>query len=136
MGFGAFLLFATNLVGIQFTSSVVLWLFGFNNVLERSGPARGLIVRNASSFGILLGLSMVLSLHTVRTLSNYLFEAKARATLSQAIEALPGADLVDLGFERASDKIVVTAEIKSRQRSAPARWLHWKAGYPNRRGRK
>src|SRR5208337_1411292 len=119
LGFGAFVLFVTNLVAIQFASSVVLGLCGFNKLTLRSELGRSVILRNASSFVILAILGLVLSLHAVQTLTNHLFEAETRAKLMQALQAYPGAELIDLGFQRATDKVVVTAEIKAHRPFGP-----------------
>ncbi len=115
LGFGAFLLFATNLVAIQFASSIVLWILGYNKFIERSQSGQGVILRNASSFGLLFLLGTALSLHAVRTLSNDLHETKLRTGLIQALQAYPGTELTNLGFRRAADKEVVTAEVRARQ---------------------
>ncbi|MFI5455056.1 MAG: TIGR00341 family protein [Isosphaerales bacterium] len=119
LGFGAFLLFITNLVAIQFASSVVLWLFGFHKLTPRLGLGRSVILRNASSFGILSILGLMLGLHAVQTLTNHLFEAETRAKLIQALKAYPSAELIDLRFQQATDKVVVTAEIKSQRPLGP-----------------
>ncbi len=119
LGCGAFVLFVTNLVAIQFASSVVLCLCGFNKLTLRSELGRSVILRNASSFVILSILGLVLSLHAVQTLTNHLFEGETRAKLIQALQAYPGAELIDLGFRRATDKVVVTAEIRAHRPFGP-----------------
>jgi len=118
-GCGALLLFATDLVAIQLASSVVLWLCGLNKSTLRAKPGRNVIYRNASSFGILLVLGILLSLHAVQMVTNHLFESKTRTKLIQALEAYPGAELTDLRFQRGTKNIVVTAEIKAKEPLGP-----------------
>ena len=109
LGSGAFLLFLTNLVAIQFASSVVLWLCGYSKLTLRAEPGTRVLLRNASSFGILSVLGVVLSLHIIQKFTNHRFEAETRAQLVQALQTFPGAELTDLRFQPATHKVVVSA---------------------------
>jgi hypothetical protein len=78
-----------------------------------TAPGTRVLLRNASSFGILSVLGEVLSLHIIQKFTNHRFEAETRAQLVQALQAYPGAELTDLRFQPATHKVVVSAEIKA-----------------------
>ncbi len=119
LAYGAFILFTTNLVAIQFGSSVVLWACGFNKLTFRSEPGHNVLIRNAFSLGTLLVLGLVLALHFGMTLTTQLFERETRLRLIHALNAYPNAELTDLRFQQTSDTVVVIAEIMSKTAFGP-----------------
>lgn len=100
LGFGACLLTFTNMVAIQFASSVVFWLTGFRQVSHASGLSLlTFLRRNTVSIVILLVLAVVLSINLQKTVAKQLFETATRSTLQQAIDASKGSHLAEVRFE-------------------------------------
>jgi len=113
LAFGAFLLAFTNMVAIQFASSVVLWFTGFRKVTRRTGLGlREFVVRNAVSVVILLALSVILTANLQHVVSRQLFESTTRGILQQEIGASAGSHLVEVRFETASDTTIVRAVVR------------------------
>ncbi|MEP6755097.1 MAG: TIGR00341 family protein [Chthonomonadales bacterium] len=110
LAFGGFLLFFTNLVAIQFASSVVMWLHGFHKVTSRQPGQKNYI---PVSFGILVILGIVLGVNFSKSLSDQTFEIRTRTELLRALRAYPGVHLADLRISKLTDKVVVTAVVRA-----------------------
>jgi len=113
LAFGAFLLAFTNMIAIQFASSVVLWFTGFRKVTRKTGlELREFVVRNAVSIAILLALSAILTANLHHVVSQHLFESTTRGILQQEIGASAGSHLVEVRFETTADTTIVRAVVR------------------------
>jgi len=113
LGLGAFLLAFTNMVAIQFASSVVLWLTGFHQVTQTAGSALATFIkRDAVSITILVALGVILAANLHQVISKQLFETAARETLRREIESSVGSHLVEVRFETTADTTVVRAVVR------------------------
>lgn len=113
LALGALELGVVNLVAIQFSASVVLWLTGFRRVTRTSGqPITKFLKQNLLSIVILVVLSVSLSVNSRHTIAKQLFETKTRFTLQQEIDSSLGSHLVGVRFEKASGKTIVRAVVR------------------------
>jgi uncharacterized hydrophobic protein (TIGR00271 family) len=113
LSLGAFLLFLSNAVAIQLASSTIFWLWGCKERTRQTTGTGSVLLRNLPSFGILLVLGVVFSLHVVQTMNRHRVEVQTRAKLIQALQAYPGCELDKIWFHRAGDRVIVSAEIRS-----------------------
>jgi uncharacterized hydrophobic protein (TIGR00271 family) len=118
LGLGALLLFVTNLVAIQFASSIVLWFCGYGTLSSRTGPG-SVFLRNGPSLFIMSALGVALTLHSYQTLTRHLFEVKARAKLAQALHGDPTTELKDVRFDWGTGSILVTVQVNSQRDLGP-----------------
>lgn len=101
LALGALELGVVNLVAIQFSASVVLWLTGFRRVTRTSGqPITKFLKQNLLSIVILVVLSVSLSVNSRHTIAKQLFETKTRFTLQQEIDSSLGSHLVGVGLRK------------------------------------
>jgi uncharacterized hydrophobic protein (TIGR00271 family) len=112
LAYGAFLLAFTNMVAIQFSSSVVFWVAGYSRTAGFWSAGSRVLLRNLLSVVLLLMLAAVLGLSGNRAVRNLLFEAKVRNTLHEQLNAYPGAYLADVRFGKVRDETVVSAVIR------------------------
>jgi uncharacterized hydrophobic protein (TIGR00271 family) len=114
LGSGALLLTFTNIVAIQFASSVVFWFTGFRKISRTQGlPFLIFLKSNAISIVILCVLAFVLtnSLHEI--LAKRLYESATQATLLKEIDSSAGSHLVEVRFEESSTgKNIVRAVVR------------------------
>lgn len=113
LAFGAFLLFFTNLVAIQFASSIVLWLHGYRHVAQRAVGLGSLLVRQGVSIALLVVLATSLGFTFKQTMAKQRFEARTRDALQQALRDCPGTHLADVRFEEKAGLTVVTAVVRT-----------------------
>ena len=113
LALGGLLLFLTNIVAIQFASSVVLWLHGYHLITSLSQDRKSLILRNGVSVILLLVLAVVLGLNLKRSLTKQQMESTVRSALHRALREYPGSRLVELGFNRENRMVVITAVIRT-----------------------
>src|SRR6185369_14744585 len=78
---GGLLLFLTNIVAIQFASSVVLWLHGYHHITHLPQDHKSLILRNGVSAILLLVLAVVLGYELKHSLTKQQTEATVRSAL-------------------------------------------------------
>ena len=105
LGMGAVLLTFTNMVAIQFASSVVFWLTGFHRVSHASGMTFfTFLKKNTVSIVILVILSVVLTSSLHQTVSQQLFESNVRYVLQQNMNEEAGDYLSSVRFETIRDK--------------------------------
>lgn len=113
LAFGALLLAFTNMVAIQFASSVVLWMSGFRNVTQTNGLAlRTLLKRNIVSLIVLLALGVILTTNLQQAIAKQLFESAARSILQQEIEQLPGSYLAEVRYETTLNTTIIRAVMR------------------------
>lgn len=110
LAMGALALAAVNLVAIQFSASVVLWLTGFRRVTRTSGqPIAEFLKQNLLSMVILVVLGVVLSVNTRDAIARQLFETTTRVTLQQDISSSLGSYVTGVRFETVPGKTIVRA---------------------------
>jgi len=114
LAFGALLLIFTNMIAIQFASSVVLWLNGFRRMRRTSEKPLLIFAQgNIISIVILLALAAVFTTSLKRIVAKQLYEASARFTLQEAIKDSLGSHLVDVQFDETdTGKNIIRAVIR------------------------
>ncbi len=113
LALGAFGLAAVNLVAIQFSSSVVLWITGFRRVTSTSGHSFPTFVKqNLLSIVILAALGVWLSVTFRETTARRLYETKTQFVLQQEIKSSTGSHLVAVRFERVPGRTIVRAVVR------------------------
>ncbi len=97
LALGAFLLFWANFVAIQFSTSFVLWLFGYHSIttITKQSPFN-VFARNIFSGLLLLGLAVILGANFSRSISQQLLEAKIHKIVTAHLEVFPDAQLVEI----------------------------------------
>lgn len=113
LALGAFLLFFANLVAIQVSSSLVLWLHGYNNITNTERGLKKLLWRNSVSFGLLLSLIFLLGLNFKNSLAKQQFEQSIRTEINKSLENVPGTFLTDLRFTPDREKTLITAVVRT-----------------------
>lgn len=113
-GIGALLLFFTNMVAIQFASSVVLWLTGYRRVRRTSEqPLLVFVKGNAISMAILVSLAAVFTTSMHRVVTRQLYESSVRFMLQEAIRDSLGSHLVAVQFdEKVPGKNIIRAVMR------------------------
>lgn len=113
LAFGALELAVVNLVAIQFSASVVLWLTGFRRVTRTSGePITKFLKQNLLSIVILVMLGVSLSVSSRHATAKQLFETKTRFTLQQEINSSLGSHVTGIRFEKVPGKTIVRAVVR------------------------
>jgi len=113
LALGALLLTFTNMVAIQFASSVVFWLAGFRRITHAAGLQMSTFIkRNTVSIMILLILAVTLAFNLHHTISKQLFETSVRGVLKQIISVSPLNYLEEVRFEKISDTTIVRAVVR------------------------
>lgn len=88
MGYGALLLTFTNIVAIQFSSSVVFWLSGFRKISQSKGLSFfSFIKSNLISIAILCVLAVILTQKVQEILARKVFETKTESILQAKINS-------------------------------------------------
>jgi uncharacterized membrane protein len=121
LALGAFLLFFTNLVAIQFASSLVMVFHGFHRAAALPQPGQTVLKRNAFSFLILVTLGAVFSVNFAHSIARERFEHDTRSRLNKALEEYPGAYLADLRFRETGASVEVTAVVRAPYSFVPSR---------------
>ncbi|BAH75118.1 hypothetical membrane protein [Solidesulfovibrio magneticus RS-1] len=123
LAFGAFLLTFTNIVAIQFASSVVLFVTGFRKVSEAKGLSFLQFLKfNFVSIAILAVLAVVLTDSMREVLSKKIYEANVRSVLEQECAASDGCYLADIRFgQGGKQENVIAAVIRGPQPPTPER---------------
>lgn len=114
LALGALLLVFVNIVAIQFSAAVVLWLAGFRGVTRRRGaPLRAFVRRAGASLLILLLLGGFMVLNLQRTVSNQLFRSTSEQVLRGEIQEWPGAYLAEVRYQSADGAMIVLAVVRA-----------------------
>lgn len=92
---GGYLLTFTNIVAIQFASSVVLVLKGFHQATDSLRPKTRFLWLNGLSLGLIVGLFILLSFNTRPLIAELLYKANVRRVLAGEIGRVPGAYLYE-----------------------------------------
>ncbi len=121
LGLGAVLLTFTNMVAIQFASSVVLWCTGFHRLSKTAGLSfLTFITHNFVSIVLLSVLSFVLAATLNKAVSRQVFETSTRYILQQEINASAGSYLVAVRYSGFSkNQPVVNAVVRGPKPPSP-----------------
>lgn len=114
LSMGAVLLTFTNMVAIQFSSSIVFWLCGFHKLSQQRSSSLLLFFKQNSVSLILLGLLALFLTSSLNDLINkQLFETTVRQSLKKMIEREPGNFMVETRFEKKdNNSLIVIAVIR------------------------
>ncbi|MBH0064260.1 MULTISPECIES: TIGR00341 family protein [Psychrobacter] len=114
LGLGAFLLAITNIIAIQFTNALVLWLLGFRRLVDddyKSNTYLTFLRRNAVTLLLLGGLGTYLTINLQTNAKQQVFESSVKETInSYFIDK--GNVLTNTQFETVDDNQVVRAVIR------------------------
>jgi uncharacterized hydrophobic protein (TIGR00271 family) len=113
LALGAFLLALTNMVAIQFTSSVVFWIAGYGGMTRFRSSGYRIFLRNLVSLILLVILGTFLWARTYTAVNNMLFEAGVRKTLQGYLQSHPESHLTEVRFEDTEGKTIIRAVIRS-----------------------
>lgn len=111
--FGAFLLFATNLVAIQFSSSIVLLAFGFKKLTVRDPDEKGFWQRVAIDAVLIIALGIFLYFQLTNTVARRNYEEEVKNRLMAALKPIPGAFLAETRFVDQGDKQIIVAVVRA-----------------------
>lgn len=114
LAFGAFLLTFTNIVAIQFSSSVVLWFTGFRKISHTKGISFLVFLKtNSVSIAILTVLAVVLTNSMHETMSKKIYESNTKNALQQECVGEEGCFLADVRFdENTSGGTIIRAVVR------------------------
>lgn len=110
---GAYLLAFANIVAIQFSSSVVLWLAGFHKAIDYFYRNDRVIWLNVISLSLLAILFTSLGANTQKVVVKMLFETNTRKIMQQELEHYPGARMSELTIAEEDDKNIVRVVVRS-----------------------
>jgi uncharacterized hydrophobic protein (TIGR00271 family) len=110
---GAFLLTFTNIVGIQFGYSAVLWLKGIRSKILPPGQSILSFIRtNLIGLCTILGLGLLLTLNLTSVVKKLVFENTTRNLLTEQIEETPGNFLSQVSYNKEADKLIIRAVVE------------------------
>jgi uncharacterized hydrophobic protein (TIGR00271 family) len=97
LALGAFLLAFTNIVAIQFASSMVMWASGMRSA---RGPrsATMVLLRNGVTILLLAGLAVLMVVNLRTVVAGMLFQSGVREVLHHQIDGQSGAHVADVRF--------------------------------------
>lgn len=113
---GALLLAFTNMVAIQFSSSLVLWMTGFRrlNDADLANTHWAFVKRNLISLSLLLLLGIYLTVNLMATLSTQRYQSTTTQQLKQQLEQGNNV-LVNTEFVQRPDDVLVRAVVRGDQ---------------------
>ena len=139
LAWGGFLLFFTNLVAIQFASSVVMWLSGFHAVTDTAADVQKtrmrLLATNGVSVASLTFLTVIMGSNFVRSLQQQRFENDVRDRLEAGLRPYPGVHLADVKFRHGNDSESVIAVVRTPFSFSPERVAKLEDTLPHPRGK-
>jgi uncharacterized hydrophobic protein (TIGR00271 family) len=115
LGAGALLLAFTNMVAIQFSSSVVMWLTGFRKMTDAHNlTVSGFLKHNSVSIFTLIILGILLTRNLHETVSQKKFEIETRGIIEQNINSVPSDYLAEMRFIKINgDSTIIRAVVRS-----------------------
>ena len=116
---GALLLAFTNIVGIQFASSVVIWLFRRNIKSLHQVDAKQAMMRNAASIVILIILGVILTVNMRYLVKDQAYRVATRSAVRREIEKFKGSYLTDIHFEKVGNTTIIRAVVMGPRQIAP-----------------
>jgi len=109
---GAFLLTLTNIVGIQFGYSVVLWIKGINSsILPINKSIIYFIRTNLIGLCIITGLGVLLTFNLTSVVKKLSFENSTRNLLTEQVNQTPGNYLSEVRYNKEDGKMVIRAVV-------------------------
>jgi len=115
MALGAFLLTFTNIVAIQFASSVVLWCTGFRRISHAQGKSAMMFLKNNSvSILILAALAVVLTDSMHEVLSKKIYESNVTQTMERECALHDACYLAGVRFVESPDNVIIYAVVRGR----------------------
>lgn len=114
MASGAFLLFFTNLIAIQFASSVVLWVLGYHPI--KTSPKQTfihLVFCNAISGSVLIALAATFSINFTQSISKSLNDKTMLETVKSQLTRFPDAQLVEYSTSKENDKTILQLTVRT-----------------------
>lgn len=119
---GGYFLTFTNIVAIQFASSVVLVLKGFHKATDNLRPRTRLLWLNGLSLGLVVALFVMLTVNTKTLISDVLYKANVRRVLAAELKQFPGAHLYEfrIGRDKQAGPTMIRATIGSPTGFSPA----------------
>jgi uncharacterized hydrophobic protein (TIGR00271 family) len=114
LALGAFLLTFVNIVAIQFSSAVVLWLVLFRMVAKGEPTSFRIFVRrSAPSLIILVALAGFMVFNLQQTVRDQLYRSQTEDVLRQEVAQWPGAYLAEVRYEDTDEGTVVRAVVRA-----------------------
>ena len=114
LGLGALLLAITNIIAIQFTNALVLWLLGFRRLVDddyKSNTYLTFLRRNAVTLLLLAGLGTYLSINLQTNAKQQVFESSTKEAISSYFID-KGNVLTNTQFDSSNDNQIVRAVIR------------------------
>ena len=114
LGFGALLLAITNIIAIQFTNALVLWLLGFRRLVDddyKSNTYLTFLRRNAVTLLLLAGLGTYLTINLQTNAKKQMFESSTKEAISSYFID-KGNVLTNTQFDTSNENQVVRAVIR------------------------
>lgn len=100
LAMSSFLSFALNFIAIQFTSSIVFGIYGFQRDVSEKKSIYKILEKNKLSIIVILFLAIVLSINLSHVLHKLRFEQDVKREMRLGLTQIPGAFLADLRFEK------------------------------------
>ncbi|MBB3107410.1 putative hydrophobic protein (TIGR00271 family) [Psychrobacter luti] len=114
LGFGALLLAVTNIIAIQFTNALVLWVLGFRRLVKddyKSNTYLTFLQRNAVTLLLLGGLGTYLTINLQTNAKQQVFESSVKETINSYFSD-KGNVLTNTQFDKSDTNQVVRAVIR------------------------
>jgi uncharacterized hydrophobic protein (TIGR00271 family) len=109
---GAFLLTFTNIVGIQFGYSIVLWLKGISSRIVPLNKSIIYFIRtNLIGLCIITGLGVLLTINLASVAKKLIFENITRNLLTEQVNETPGNFLSEVRYNKEGGKLVIRAVV-------------------------
>jgi uncharacterized hydrophobic protein (TIGR00271 family) len=123
LALGAFFLTFINIVAIQFSAAVVLWLVGFRALTTtRHRHVSDFLSRNAISMIILAVLAIILIVNLTSVSAEQVFQSQTNAIIREELKQIPGAYLAEVRFAEEEDTTIVRAVVRSAISPTPAQY--------------
>lgn len=110
---GAFLLAFANIVAIQFSSSIVLWLAGFHKAMDQFYRNKKVVWLNGVSLMLVILLFAALGTNTKIVVTRILYETHTRKALLEEMKRYPGAYVSGVRMDQEEGKNLVRAVVRS-----------------------
>jgi|TARA_R110002126_G_scaffold273866_1_gene418549 uncharacterized hydrophobic protein (TIGR00271 family) len=96
----SFLSFSLNFVAIQFTSSIVFSIYGFQRDVTEKKSMYSILEKNKLSILVILFLATILTVNLSHVLHKLRFEQDVKRELRHGLNHIPGAFLAELRFKK------------------------------------
>lgn len=96
----SFLSFTLNFIAIQFTSSIVFSIYGFQRDISEKKSMYNILEKNKLNIILILFLAIILSVNLSHVLHKLRFEQDVKREMRHALSEIPGTFLAELRFEK------------------------------------